>query len=95
MTELKEYRSVTIARICMKLVGFWHVKTAKEQLFLRIVFTYAVWAISFAILVLGVDLYHCILSGDFYVSDAATAFARLCLRKGLLPRVSTCLSMPS
>lgn len=51
----------------MKIVGFWHVETPRERLLLRIAFGYAVWAILFAILVEGVDLYHCI--NDFYVSD--------------------------
>ncbi|KMQ97937.1 odorant receptor 13a [Lasius niger] len=46
------------------MVGLWYVETPREQLFLRIAFGYAVWAIIFAILVEGVDLYHCI--GDFY-----------------------------
>ncbi|KAF3054604.1 Odorant receptor 033 [Nylanderia fulva] len=64
MTRSKEYRSVSITRIFMKMVGLWYVETAREQLFLRIAFGYAVWAIVFAILVEGVDLYHCI--GDFY-----------------------------
>ncbi|CAL1676898.1 unnamed protein product [Lasius platythorax] len=64
MTRSKEYRSVSITRVFMKMVGLWYVETPREQLFLRIAFGYAVWAIIFAILVEGVDLYHCI--GDFY-----------------------------
>ncbi|KYN08362.1 Odorant receptor Or2 [Cyphomyrmex costatus] len=64
MTRSKEYRSVNITRLFMKVVGLWYVETPKERLFLRVAFGYAVWAIVFAILVEGVDLYHCI--GDFY-----------------------------
>ncbi|XP_072758672.1 uncharacterized protein [Anoplolepis gracilipes] len=64
MTGSKEYRSVSITRVFMKMVGLWYVKTPREQLFLRVAFSYAVWAIVFAIIVEGVDLYHCI--GDFY-----------------------------
>jgi len=75
MTQSKEYRSVTITRLFMKVVGLWYVETPRERLLLRFAFGYAVWAIVFAILVEGVDLYHCI--GDFYVSDAAIAFAVL------------------
>lgn len=59
----------------MKLVGLWYVETPRERLLLRAAFGYAVWAIVFAILVMGVDLYHCM--GDFYVSDAAITFAVL------------------
>lgn len=75
MTRSKEYRSVNITRLFMKLVGLWYVETPRERLLLRAAFGYAVWAIVFAILVMGVDLYHCM--GDFYVSDAAIAFAVL------------------
>ncbi|GAB1866635.1 Odorant receptor [Camponotus japonicus] len=64
MTQGKEYRSVSVTRVFMKMVGLWHVKTPREQLLLRVAFGYAVWQIIFAILVEGVDLYHCI--GDFY-----------------------------
>ncbi|KAG5312256.1 OR13A protein, partial [Acromyrmex insinuator] len=64
MTRSKEYRSVNITRLFMKVVGLWYVETPKERLLLRVVFGYTVWAIVFAILVEGVDLYHCI--GDFY-----------------------------
>ncbi|KAG5334346.1 OR13A protein, partial [Acromyrmex charruanus] len=64
MTRNKEYRSVNITRLFMKVVGLWYVETPKERLLLRVVFGYTVWAIVFAILVEGVDLYHCI--GDFY-----------------------------
>ncbi|XP_012056605.1 PREDICTED: odorant receptor 67c-like [Atta cephalotes] len=64
MTRNKEYRSVNITRLFMKVVGLWYVETPKEKLLLRVVFGYTVWAIVFAILVEGVDLYHCI--GDFY-----------------------------
>jgi len=69
MTQGKEYRSVSVTRVFMKMVGLWYVKTPREQLLLRVAFGYAVWQIIFAILVEGVDLYHCI--GDFYVSNAA------------------------
>lgn len=55
----------------MKVVGLWYVKTPRERLLLRGAFGYAVWAIVFAILVVGVDLYHSI--GDFDVSDIAFA----------------------
>lgn len=55
----------------MKIIGLWYVETPRERLLLRAAFGYAVWAIVFAILVEGVDLYHCI--GDFYVSNAAVA----------------------
>lgn len=58
---------MSITRLFMKIVGFWHVETPRERLLLRVAFGYAVWAIVFAILVEGVDLYHCM--GDFYVSD--------------------------
>ncbi|EFN77832.1 Odorant receptor 49b [Harpegnathos saltator] len=64
MTGNREYRSVSITRLFMKMVGLWHVETPRERLFLRVAFGYAVWAILFAILVEGVDLYHCM--GDFY-----------------------------
>ncbi|XP_071569688.1 odorant receptor 49b-like [Temnothorax nylanderi] len=64
MTRSKEYRSVNITRLFMKVVGLWYVETPRERLLLRGAFGYAVWAIVFAILVEGVDLYHCI--GDFY-----------------------------
>ncbi|XP_018349251.1 PREDICTED: uncharacterized protein LOC108752717 [Trachymyrmex septentrionalis] len=64
MTRNKEYRSVNITRLFMKVVGLWYVETPKERLLLRVVFGYTVWAIVWAILVEGVDLYHCI--GDFY-----------------------------
>ncbi|KYM78584.1 Odorant receptor 49b [Atta colombica] len=64
MTRNKEYRSVNITRLFMKVVGLWYVETPKEKLLLRVVFGYTVWAIVFAILVEGVDLYYCI--GDFY-----------------------------
>ncbi|KAL6435407.1 hypothetical protein ACFW04_005415 [Cataglyphis niger] len=64
MIRNKEYRSVSITRVFMKMVGLWYVETPREQLFLRVAFGYAVWAIIFAILVEGIDLYHCI--GDFY-----------------------------
>ncbi|KAL6260248.1 hypothetical protein P5V15_007781 [Pogonomyrmex californicus] len=64
MTQSKEYRSVSITRLFMKLVGLWYVQTPREQLILRAAFVYAVSAIAFAILVMGVDLYHCV--GDFY-----------------------------
>ncbi|KAM0727264.1 Odorant receptor 13a [Formica fusca] len=64
MIRSKEYRTVSITRVFMKMVGLWYVETQREQLFLRVAFGYAVWAIIFAILVEGVDLYHCI--GDFY-----------------------------
>ncbi|KYN34223.1 Odorant receptor 49b [Trachymyrmex septentrionalis] len=60
----KFYRSVNITRLFMKVVGLWYVETPKERLLLRVVFGYTVWAIVWAILVEGVDLYHCI--GDFY-----------------------------
>lgn len=66
MTRVRTYRSVSITRFFMKIIGLWHVETRREQLLLRAAFGYAVWAIVFAILVEGVDLYHCI--GDFYVS---------------------------
>lgn len=79
MTRSKEYRSVTITRLFMKIVGLWNVETPRERLLLRIAFGYAVWAIVFAILVEGVDLYHCI--GDFYVSDAAIAFVVFSLHR--------------
>lgn len=75
MTRSKEYRSVNITRLFMKIVGLWYVETPRERLLLRAAFGYAVWAIVFAILVEGIDLYHCM--GDFYVSDAAIAFAVL------------------
>ncbi|KYQ57879.1 Odorant receptor Or2 [Trachymyrmex zeteki] len=64
MTRSKEYQSVNITRLFMKVVGLWYVETPKERLLLRVAFGYAVWAIVFAILVEGVDLYHCL--GDFY-----------------------------
>lgn len=67
MTRNKEYRTVNITRLFMKVVGLWYVETPRERLLLRCAFSYAVWAIVFAILVEGVDLYHCI--GDFNVSD--------------------------
>lgn len=66
MAQSKKYRSVRITQLSMKMVGLWYVETPKERLFLRVAFGYAVWAIVFAILVEGVDLYHCL--GDFYVS---------------------------
>jgi len=75
MTRNKEYQSVNITRLFMKVVGLWYVETPKEKLLLRVVFGYTVWAIVFAILVEAVDLYHCI--GDFYVSDAAISFTVL------------------
>nr|XP_012214848.1 PREDICTED: uncharacterized protein LOC105667580 [Linepithema humile] len=64
MTRNKEYRSVSITRLFMKMVGLWDVETPRERLLLRAAFGYAVWQIVFAILVEGVDLYHCL--GDFY-----------------------------
>ncbi|XP_011169700.2 odorant receptor 13a [Solenopsis invicta] len=64
MTQSKEYQSVNITRIFMKMVGLWYVETPKDRLLLRAAFGYAIWAIVFAILVMGVDLYHCL--GDFY-----------------------------
>ncbi|XP_011338486.1 putative odorant receptor 92a isoform X2 [Ooceraea biroi] len=64
MTQSKEYRSVRITRLFMKMVGLWYVETPRERLLLRAAFSYAIWAIVFAILVVGVDLYYCI--GDFY-----------------------------
>ncbi|XP_014478929.1 PREDICTED: uncharacterized protein LOC106746647 [Dinoponera quadriceps] len=60
MTGNKEYRTVTITRLFMKMVGLWYVETPRERLLLRVAFGYAVSAILFAILVEGVDLYHCI-----------------------------------
>lgn len=72
---------MNITRLFMKVVGLWYVETPRERLLLRGAFGYAVWAIVFAILVEGVDLYHCI--GDFYVSGAraAIAFAQFSLER--------------
>lgn len=74
MTRGKEYRSVSITRLFMKVVGLWYVETPRERLLLHAVFAYAVWQIIFAILVEGVDLYYCI--GDFYVSMTRRSFSR-------------------
>jgi len=66
MTQSKEYRSVRITRLFLKMVGLWYVETARERLLLRVAFAYAVGAILFATLVMSLDLYHCM--HDFYVS---------------------------
>jgi len=66
MTQSKEYRSLRITRLFLKMVGLWYVETARERLLLRLAFAYAVGAVLFAIFVMSLDLYHC--AGDFYVS---------------------------
>ncbi|XP_020296375.1 odorant receptor 49b-like [Pseudomyrmex gracilis] len=64
MKQSTEYRSVSITRLFMKMIGLWYVEKSKERLLLRFAFCYAILAIVFAILVESVDLYHCM--GDFY-----------------------------
>lgn len=90
MTRNKEYQSVNITRLFMKIVGLWYVETPREQLLLRCAFSYAVWAIVFAILVEGVDLYHCI--GDFNVSDVQRSLSHSSLLTGATSTTVTALN---